>query len=340
MHGQAIEIPRAVGELLHTGELARPVAREGVGVGEVLVRAGEVQPQRLPGGTPAPPSLRNPSTSEKPRRAPRPGWRRGPASAGTLCQPSSRCPPTRPRLRSRHARGGVRHGRPRVPRFLDRAPRAGAPGAVVGPGRGQRPAGSAGATSTSSPTTPGPRRRSSAWGPSPSSSATRRPGGSSRRDRTARWPSGPGSSSTPASRACPGGSTRPAPIAPAGWTSSCLNLDSRIISSGRTLGYTQDLGRRVGRHRAGPRLHAPCPAGRHRGPGRQPLRAGLHRLPRPAARHAGRRRTRPDRGGRHHRPGVPGRAPWALPRLPGHRAGPPSAPGRGGHGPAGRTTSC
>jgi threonine dehydrogenase-like Zn-dependent dehydrogenase len=27
-----------------------------------------------------------------------------------------------------------------------------------------------------------------------------------------------------------------------GWTSSCLNLDSRIISSGRTLGYTQDLG--------------------------------------------------------------------------------------------------
>ncbi len=27
-----------------------------------------------------------------------------------------------------------------------------------------------------------------------------------------------------------------------GWTSSCLNLDSRILSSGRTLGYTQDLG--------------------------------------------------------------------------------------------------
>jgi len=27
-----------------------------------------------------------------------------------------------------------------------------------------------------------------------------------------------------------------------GWTSSCLNLDSRIISSGRTLGFTQDLG--------------------------------------------------------------------------------------------------
>ena len=27
-----------------------------------------------------------------------------------------------------------------------------------------------------------------------------------------------------------------------GWTSSCLNLDSRIVSSGRSLGYTSDLG--------------------------------------------------------------------------------------------------
>jgi L-iditol 2-dehydrogenase len=27
-----------------------------------------------------------------------------------------------------------------------------------------------------------------------------------------------------------------------GWTSSCLNLDSRVVSSGRSLGYTQDLG--------------------------------------------------------------------------------------------------
>ena len=27
-----------------------------------------------------------------------------------------------------------------------------------------------------------------------------------------------------------------------GWTSSCLNLDSRILSSGRSLGYTMDLG--------------------------------------------------------------------------------------------------
>jgi threonine dehydrogenase-like Zn-dependent dehydrogenase len=27
-----------------------------------------------------------------------------------------------------------------------------------------------------------------------------------------------------------------------GWTSSCLNLDSRVVSSGRSLGFTQDLG--------------------------------------------------------------------------------------------------
>jgi threonine dehydrogenase-like Zn-dependent dehydrogenase len=27
-----------------------------------------------------------------------------------------------------------------------------------------------------------------------------------------------------------------------GWASSCLNLDSRVISSGRTLGFTQGLG--------------------------------------------------------------------------------------------------
>ena len=34
------------------------------------------------------------------------------------------------------------------------------------------------------------------------------------------------------------------PCAPcaSGWTSSCLNLDSRIVSGGRTLGFTQDLG--------------------------------------------------------------------------------------------------
>src|SRR5271169_4749213 len=27
-----------------------------------------------------------------------------------------------------------------------------------------------------------------------------------------------------------------------GWTSSCLNLDSRVVTSGRTLGFTQGLG--------------------------------------------------------------------------------------------------
>ncbi len=34
----------------------------------------------------------------------------------------------------------------------------------------------------------------------------------------------------------------PCPNCARGWTSSCLNLDSRVVSTGRTLGYTQDLG--------------------------------------------------------------------------------------------------
>jgi threonine dehydrogenase-like Zn-dependent dehydrogenase len=38
------------------------------------------------------------------------------------------------------------------------------------------------------------------------------------------------------------GITPPCANCARGWTSSCLNLDSRIISSGRTLGFTQDLG--------------------------------------------------------------------------------------------------
>ncbi len=38
------------------------------------------------------------------------------------------------------------------------------------------------------------------------------------------------------------GITPPCANCARGWTSSCLNLDSRIVSSGRTLGFTQDLG--------------------------------------------------------------------------------------------------
>ena len=35
---------------------------------------------------------------------------------------------------------------------------------------------------------------------------------------------------------------RPCANCARGWTSSCLNLDSRVVSSGRTLGFTSDLG--------------------------------------------------------------------------------------------------
>jgi L-iditol 2-dehydrogenase len=40
----------------------------------------------------------------------------------------------------------------------------------------------------------------------------------------------------------PRGIDPPCPNCARGWTSSCLNLDSRRVSSGRSLGYTKDLG--------------------------------------------------------------------------------------------------
>ena len=84
----------------------------------------------------------------------------------------------------------------------------------------------------------------------------------------------------------------------------------------------------LGRIRAGPRVDDP-PAPRHdRGPRCQPLRTGLHRLPRPHARHAGRRRARAHRRRRHHRTGRARRAAWAVPGVGGDGAGPSCAPGR------------
>ena len=49
VHGQAVEIPRAIRKLLHTGELTRPVAGKCLAVGEVVLRAREVQPERFTG---------------------------------------------------------------------------------------------------------------------------------------------------------------------------------------------------------------------------------------------------------------------------------------------------
>ena len=61
---------------------------------------------------------------------------------------------------------------------------------------------------------------------------------------------GPGCTITPGTRVVidpcipclPRGIDPPCANCARGWTSSCLNLDSRILSSGRSLGYTQDLG--------------------------------------------------------------------------------------------------
>ncbi len=125
-----------------------------------------------------------------------------------------------------------------------------------------------------------------------------------------------------------------------GWTSSCLNLDSRVLTLGPLPRLHPGPRWRLGGLGARARVHAPPAPRRDRRPGRQPLRAGLHRLSRPHAGHARGRRPRA-RGRRgHHRTGRPRRAARAVPALPGHRAGPAPPPGRGGRPRAGRTTSC
>ena len=125
-----------------------------------------------------------------------------------------------------------------------------------------------------------------------------------------------------------------------GWTSSCLNLDSRIVSSGRSLGFTQDLGGGwadgVLAHDS--MLHPMPDAIEDRGASLyEPVSIACHGL----------MRATPVDG----EPvlivgagiiglGLPRRAARALSPLPGHGAGPPPAPGRGGQRRAGRTTSC
>ena len=117
-----------------------------------------------------------------------------------------------------------------------------------------------------------------------------------------------------------------------GWTSSCLNLDSRVLTSGRSLGYTQGLGGgwadTVLAHES--MLHPLPDAIGDRGASLyEPVSIACHAL----------MRAMPDDGdpvlvvgGRHHRPGRPRRAPRAVPALPGHRAGPAPPSGCGGDG--------
>lgn len=111
-----------------------------------------------------------------------------------------------------------------------------------------------------------------------------------------------------------------------GWTSSCLNLDSGVVSSGRSLGYTQDLGGGwadlVVAHES--MLHPMPDAIPDRGASLyEPVSIACHGL----FRGADRRRPRARGGRRHHRAGRAGGTPRAVPRVLGHRAGTAHAPG-------------
>ena len=66
-----------------------------------------------------------------------------------------------------------------------------------------------------------------------------------------------------------------------GWPSSCLELDSRVLTPGRSIGFTDGLGGGWGRAGGGPPVHgAPGPRGSTR-PDGQLARAHRHRPPRP-----------------------------------------------------------
>ena len=196
---------------------------------------------------------------------------------------------------------------------------------------------SAGATSICSPTTPARRPRWLASARSPSCSGHETAG------RVVE--AGPECSVEPGTRVVidPCIPCLPRGIDPLcancarGWTSSCLNLDSRIVSSGRSLGFTSRTSAAGGPTAVVAHDVDAAPAARHRPrPRRQPLRAGVDRLPRPAAGGADRRRPGAHRGRRHHRPGRAGGATWAVPRLRGDGAGAARAPGGGRYRVRGR----
>ena len=220
---------------------------------------------------------------------------------------------------------------PEFPASLAELPEPELPG-PRGPGSPSRREASAGATSTCSRTT---RDRRPPWppsAPSPSSSGTRPRAASSRPGPRAPLPDG-----DPRRR-------RPVhPVPAPGYRPAVRQLRPRLdvlvpqprqpdCELGTLARVHHGPRRRMGRHRAGARVHAPPAPRCHRGEGRQPVRAGLHRLPRTDAGRARRRRPRARRRRGHHRSGGPGRAARAVPALPRHRARPPPAPGCGGHG--------
>ena len=292
--------------------------------------------------------------SEKPRAgAPRPGVASGTRIVRTLCAARPRCP-TSP------AAGGLSPCAPSsdaptltacapscstwsTPRSPPRwrAARTGAPGSVVGPHRGadgrdlrQRPP----SLRPQHRALPHPRlHRDLSLRAGARDRRPRRRGGSP----TARWQQVPVSSSTRASPALPRGIDPPCANCARGWTSSCLNLDSRIISSGRSLGYTEGPRRRVGRDGAGP--HVRCST---RCPTRFPIAPAASTSPSPSPATGscgpGPRTATPCSivGRRHHRARRPRGAARAVPALPGDRAGAPRAPRSRRYRRAVRTTSC
>ena len=125
------------------------------------------------------------------------------------------------------------------------------------------------------------------------------------RMRRSRW--APGSVLDPCIPCLARGIEPPCANCARGWTSSCLNLDSGIVSGGTHARLHLGSRRRMGRPGAGPLLDdAPDARGRPR-PGAVALRAGVDRLPRAAPRRADRRRPSADRR-------APGSSGW--PRWP------------------------
>ena len=218
VHGQAVEVPRAVREFLDAGELARPRSGE-------RPRDRRSSPEgagsaaRAPlGPRPARRGARNPSTSAKPRS--RTSSRVASETRISIGHIRPAAPvrrlPRPPRLRSADARG--RCSTWPTPRSRPRWPRSPSPSSPALHGRGSRctTGGICGSDLHLFAHNTGPSPTLVSIGTFPfvlghETAGTGRRGGTqlSRRRRDAE------SSSTPASRACPVASTRPAPTAPA-----------------------------------------------------------------------------------------------------------------------------
>jgi hypothetical protein len=93
-----------------------------------------------------------------------------------------------------------------------------------------------------------------------------------------------------------------------GWTSSCLDLDSRVVTGGRSLGFTQGLGGERGEQVLAHVSMLQSSPRRGVRPRREPARAGLDCLPRHPPHAAPRWRASTRCRCRHHRTCRPGSA--------------------------------